>query len=140
LEQFFFSRNFSCLVEKHSDSEEEDTADIGTTRRKQSIQAQNSLQDEPTVVHRIVVPAILALAIIIGENARIAGRCNKQCACYQWPICCKVKHLAEISNKRLCLVYSPSQKRIEITSTFVSSNMFIMEKIIINLVIWDRLT
>jgi len=73
------------VEQKHLDSEE-DTADIGTTRRKQSIQTQNSLQDEPTVVHRIVVPPILALAIIIGENARIAGRCNKQSACYQWPI------------------------------------------------------
>ena len=73
------------MEQKHSDSEE-DTADIGTTRRKQSIQTQNSLQDEPIVVHRIIVPTILALAIIIGENARIAGRCNKQCACYQWPI------------------------------------------------------
>jgi len=73
------------VEQKHSDSEE-DTADIGTTRRKESIQTENSLQDEPTVVHRIVVPSILALAIIIGENARIAGRCNKQSACYQWPI------------------------------------------------------
>ena len=77
--------NYSRVASKHAHSEE-DTADIGTTRRKRSIQTQNSLQDEPTVVHRIVVPTILALAIIIGENARIAGRCNKQCACYQWPI------------------------------------------------------
>jgi len=68
--------NYSRVASKHAHSEE-DMANIGTTRRKQSIQTQNSLQDEPTVGHRIVVPAILALAIIIGENARIAGRCNK---------------------------------------------------------------
>jgi hypothetical protein len=54
---FFLSRN-SSVWWSGSNSDSERIVDIGTTRRKQSIGgifSQNSLQDEPTVVHRIVV-------------------------------------------------------------------------------------
>ena len=84
--------NYSRVASKHAHSEE-DTADIGTTRRKQSIQTQNSLQDEPTVVHRLVVPAILALAIIIGMHVLLEGVRNSVLVISGRYV---VKHVAQI--------------------------------------------